>query len=57
MIDPKEEIKVFSFRAQNKLIDAVCEKIDKENRKKKNRKDKTNMSRKINELLYDYISR
>lgn len=52
----KGKKKQYSFKAEESLIEKVWTKIDKENNKLK-WDNRTNLSQKINELLYDYISR
>lgn len=53
----KEKLKTYSFKVAEDLMNKVRNKIDRENLKIKDRQDRTNLSRKMNELLYDYISR
>jgi len=53
----EKDTKVFAFRGPEDLFNKVQQKIDKENVKAKDRKDRTNLSRKIKELLYEYISK
>jgi hypothetical protein len=52
----KGKKKQYSFKADKELIEGVWNKIDKENKKLK-WDERKNLSSKINELLYDYISR
>lgn len=56
-MERKEKAKTYSFRASTDLIQRVQNKIDKENLKAKDRESRTNLSRKLKELLYDYVSR
>lgn len=53
----EKKMKQFSFKAKEDLIEEVKDRIDKENKKIKDWDKRKNLSRKINELLYDYISR
>lgn len=54
-MEVKEKLKTYSFKAPESLIANVQKKIDKENLKVKDRQDRTNLSRKMTELLTNYI--
>jgi hypothetical protein len=56
-MEKKETKKTYSFKVSESLLTKVQKKIDQENLKVKDRQERTNMSRKMTELLYDYISR
>ena len=47
----------YGFRIPEKLMEAVRKKIDKDNSKAKGLKDRTNLSRKMTQLLNDYVSK
>lgn len=49
--------KTYTFKADEKEMEAVRDKIEKENKKVKDWRLRKTLSSKINELLYDYVTR
>lgn len=53
----KEKKIICNFKAPESLLKEVQNKIDKENAKAKDRSQRTSMSGKMRDLLYEYVSR
>lgn len=52
----KQKEKPYSFRISDELMLQVRKKIDEENLKIKDMQDRTNLSRKMKELLLNYVN-